>query len=639
MKKVIIGTLTLVLTIFLAGSSRAWANSGVIDPSNTGQYKAAFFDTGVVSDTTINFGKFTTESQYDITVSDTELRGYAWGSSVGWIVMNCADTTSGCSGTNGNFKVANNGGVLSGYAWGENTGWINFGPFTDTSISTVKIDTTTGNFEGTQGSAGYAWSQNYGWIIFDCGNANTCVNTNWRPTVTAPVSNGGHAIIPSQPQQTPVTPPTTPVTPPAQPQTPPTQQQSQTTPKTQTQNNTTPPSVPTTAPATGPTQPPPASGPTAPAQSQSAGNSSNSSSSSGSATTFSSQLLGISTTLAGASVAVLNAIQTATAMTLTALRTTTGATTATIVTTTGVVTSVAGGIAIAAIANPGSIAELAFLPLRLWTLLLVFLGFKKRNRPWGTVYDSVTKQPIDPAYVVLSDMNGNEVATSITDINGRYGFLVAPGTYKLSAGKTNYTFPSKKLAGSIGDELYTNLYFGETITITQVGEIIAKNIPLDQMNFDWNEFAKKEQHRLSYYRGSEVVISRISTFLFWFGGIIAIVALIASQNIYNWIIIVAYAVMFCVRHYSPQLKPQGSVSDASTGNPLPFAIVRIAGAGAGQEIAHKVTNQLGNYYCLLPNGEYRASIDRKNPDGSYTKIPIANPVSVKKGYLKENFKA
>ena len=89
--------------------------------------------------------------------------------------MNCSDTTSGCSTTNGNFKVINDGnGSLSGYAWGENTGWINFGPFSTPGISTVKIDTINGNLGGTLGNAGYAWSQNYGWIVFDCSNSSTC---------------------------------------------------------------------------------------------------------------------------------------------------------------------------------------------------------------------------------------------------------------------------------------------------------------------------------------------------------------------------------------------------------------------------------------------------------------------------------
>jgi hypothetical protein len=140
---------TLFAVVFFSSIAVA-SSTGTIDPNNVGDFFAQFLNTSVVSDVDINFGKFADEPQYNITVSDTALDGYAWGSSVGYIVMNCADTTSGCSATNGNFKVANDGqGNLSGYAWGEGTGWINFGPFTDPDISTVKIDSTTGNFEGS----------------------------------------------------------------------------------------------------------------------------------------------------------------------------------------------------------------------------------------------------------------------------------------------------------------------------------------------------------------------------------------------------------------------------------------------------------------------------------------------------------
>ena len=33
--------------------------------------------------------------------------GYAWGEATGYIVFSCEDTTSGCSGTNGNFIFTN----------------------------------------------------------------------------------------------------------------------------------------------------------------------------------------------------------------------------------------------------------------------------------------------------------------------------------------------------------------------------------------------------------------------------------------------------------------------------------------------------------------------------------------------------
>ena len=106
MKYVKRALLIVVLTLSAAVSVHASATLGTIDPRNVGNWKALFENAGLSSAPTLNFGKFTTQSAYNITVSNTELRGFAWGEGTGWIVTNCADTTSGCSGTNGNFKVA-----------------------------------------------------------------------------------------------------------------------------------------------------------------------------------------------------------------------------------------------------------------------------------------------------------------------------------------------------------------------------------------------------------------------------------------------------------------------------------------------------------------------------------------------------
>jgi hypothetical protein len=975
-RKIFLGTLVF-FAVFL-GSTAIAASLGVIDPLNAGNYKAAFLDSGVVSNTAINFGKFTTESAYNITVSDTQLRGYAWGSSVGWMVMNCADTTSGCVSANGSFKVANDGtGKLSGYAWGENTGWINFGPFTDTSISSVKIDTTTGNFGGTLGTAGYAWSQNYGWIVFDCTNTNTCVNTDWRPatgggtgggtsggggipsgptmnveasnvvcdtdtylphwgksgapaitastaatyvansnghchltagqyyqwghpgsvydpqqvygttpsfisfgptdatgstTLTIPLSNGtttyplrtvlqvpdipftypafqnndhpisaefycsndginydnidyitnpvagstyhcvsfnttstgvtvvtppsstvtitasaifcdtnsamphwgagggpditattaanfvansgGHcrfnsgvsfqwgdhtAVYPSGliygPAAAPyvtfgptdatgsttviapfnsLTPtyhmrelleppydpfsyeiygnnlhavgsefycdtdvqsyddydwilhpqkggsyycigfnqtgsiPTTPVVPPNNPDTP-----------TPPNNPSTPPSTPPSNPGTGtgtgtgpggngnggntggnggvvgPTQPPTGTTtepPNNPAQSTNEP---------GLIDTVVSSVGNIIAPIGSIISSIGNSIVNIASnlgSILSNVGTATGTAIAAVASAVGIISTIGAGLATLLIANPFALSELLLLPLRLWDLLLVFFGYKKRKHPWGTVYDSVTKQPIDPAYVVLMDLQGNEVSTSITDIDGRYGFSVPAGTYKIMANKTNYEFPSKKLFGKTSDELYDDLYFGEEVTTKEEGEVIIKNIPLDQLKFDWNEFAKKEQKRLSYYKHSELTIARISNFFFWLGFIFAAIALATSHTTYNGIIFVIYILLFIIRRNSKHFQPKGSVIDAFTNDPLPFAIVHVLSKATGQEVIHKVADRLGNYYCLVPNGTYQVVIDRKNPDASYTKIPVPEPVVVTKGYLKQEFK-
>lgn len=806
LKKFFIGSLLVIA--LLIGTAAMAATIGTIDPAGAGKYKAAFLDTSVVSDPAINFGKFTTQSQYNIKVSDTELRGYAWGSSVGYIVMNCADTTSGCSSTNGNFKVANNGGLLSGYAWGENTGWINFGPFTNPGVSTVKIG-SDGNFGGTSGTAGYAWSQNYGWIVFDCSNANTCVNTDWGSSVTPPTSGGGgisgggfppiDSTLPLAPGLPYDVPPGSTITVTAsnivcdstaamphwgnggavitattaasyvansnghcsfgsgqsyqwngqttetdngvpagtvtkQVAFGPTDQSGSTTvvipfystklqfliteivrpgfiPFTFTpshQNNSNPnsaefychtdglnydyadyvippapgahfycvsfnvPSHTTTTPPANPTNPSSPSnpglpgnggitGPEQPPAGSNPGGTSPTQPPTGAGTqpignptdtnepglfdngitlppSFVEAVNGIVGSIGTTISAIADSLKPLATGILTAARTDSGKTISHVTSGLGILLTIIASVGLLFLSNPISFADFLLMLLRLWNLILIFFGARKRHHPWGTVYDSVTKQPIDPAYVMLMDMEGNEVATSLTDIDGRYGFSVPPGTYKIVANKTNFEFPSKKLAGRTADELYTDLYFGETIVTKEEGEVIIKNIPMDQLNFDWNEFAKTEQKRLSYYKKSDLTLARLSSFFFWFGFTLSVISLIAEQSVYNKIVFVIYLAFFLIRQYAPQFQPKGSITDSVTDDPLPFAILRIQSLATGQEIMHKVADRLGSYYCLIPNGTYSVLIDKKNADASYTKVAVPGTVTVSEGYLKENFK-
>ena len=82
-------------------------------------------------------------------------------------------------------------------------------------------------------------------------------------------------------------------------------------------------------------------------------------------------------------------------------------------------------------------------------------------------------------------------------------------------------------------------------------------------------------------------------------------------------------------------RPRGIVSTLD-GTPLAFAIVRIMGE-TGFEILHKITDQSGHYYCLIPNGSYNVSIERKNSDQTYTKVMENKSIFITKGYLEESF--
>lgn len=307
-----------------------------------------------------------------------------------------------------------------------------------------------------------------------------------------------------------------------------------------------------------------------------------------------------------------------------------------IIITTGLIIGAYSGVISVAFANPISFSELFMLPMRLWSLILIAFGFKRRNRPWGTVYDSATKQPLDPAYVVLQDLNGNEVATSITDLDGRYGFLVPAGQYRMVASKTNYKFPSKKLNGRNRDELYEELYFNEIIEVSE-GAVITKNIPMDSIKFDWNEFAKKDQKLMKFFSRRELWIARISRILFTVGFLITIVATAISPVFYNILILSLYIILLIIKRTILKPRAFGYIRQKLTENPLSFAVMRVFFAGSDNEIMHKVADKTGKYYCLIPNGTYYTKIESKNPDESYSLVHVSDPIEVKKGFINRKF--
>ncbi len=586
--------------IFLQAS----ATDGTIDSV----YKYAKATDGVSGQ--FNFGT----TQGNVHVTDSGLTGYVWGERYGWI--NLQPTGYG---------VTNDGeGNLSGYAWGQNIGWINFYPIS--SGTRVVID-SSGIFSG------YAWSQYLGWIVFNCDTNNSCgsgtfkVATDWRPASvrnnpSSGSSGGGGGGI--------FTPPVTP--PPPAPDIPP---------------EPTPAPLPTPEPQPEPTVPPPAPPdvpqsppPTQPVQVGVINQISSffGGSSGGGVGIVSSLNEIVSGTVEQVKQSYEFAQQTVVVVAEQTKRVVESPTGSVVTKTVSTVGVVGGGIATASslFLNPLSFSEIFLIPFRLWGLMLAAFGLKRRLRPWGTVYDSVTKQPLDPAYVVLQDGQGNEVNTSITDLDGRYGFLLAPGTYTIVANKTNYTFPSKKLAGRSADELYSDLYFGEPITVIEAGSVLTKNIPLDPQNFDWNEFAKSQKQVSRFYSKRDLLRRRITDGAFSVGFAVALIAFFAAPHPYNIAIFTLYILLLLLRIFGTKRKVLSSVIEQSTNTPLAFAIIRIYLAGPNQELMHRVTDKFGKFYALVPPGDYYMTIEKKNTDETYTLVKTTSVFSVKNGVIEEH---
>ena len=615
----------IFLFVIISGACFSYASTtnGTIDNSNHSALLCKNDACTVTS--SINF---LTTNGAAVHITDTAVTGNAWSEDMGWINLN--PTNGGVTNTSA--------GILGGYAWGEVAGWINFKPTT----GGVTIN-NAGQF------VGFAWTQNYGWIKFNCGTSGACLETDWRKASVrssggSSGSGGGTTTPPTDPvvpPTDPVIPPTDPVIPPTDPVIPPTD-----------------PVIPPTDPVIPPTDPvipdDPGTGgetdplPTPPETAIDAikdiidtifnpGN--------GGSDTGDINNPGIVTDIATSISDIFNSpkaeeiknyIEDKKAAVSEAVNTPTGDATSKATTAAGVASGIYLSTTTALFVNPLAFADIFLIPLRLWGLLMVALGIRKRNLPWGTVYDSITKQPLDPAYVVLKDMNGNEVATSITDLDGRYGFLVPAGRYVMSAGKTNYSFPSKKLFGKTNDELYQDLYFSEVIELKE-GGVISKNIPMDPIKFDWNEFAKKDKKLMKFFSKRDIWISRIINLFFYLGFIITVVVLFASYSTYNLVIFCIYILMFVLKNTILKPRSYGRIKEKETDAPSSFAIMRVFANGTEREIVHKVADKTGKYFCLVPNGLYYTKIENKNDDESYSPALISPPIEVKNGYINKKF--
>lgn len=624
-------TFLLILAAFLlvgGFTSSAHAATGTID--TTSRY-SQFLDYDGNNDSVFDRINWKTTNGTPVTVSDTELTGYIWGETVGWINLN--PKNGGVTNTTG--------GILGGYAWGENTGWINFAP----TNGGVTIDTTTGEFSGD------AWSQNYGWITFSCPGANTCVITDWRP-------DGGNNGSSGSGGQVNGTNPVAPVyaacadgvdndqdglvdmndsgcssvsdnseynLPP------------DLSPAPDPETSSTPGDV-TPVPGDAPLNPLPGRPNGGPGANPDGGPSSPET-----PAVMPSVIDDIVNALEVPLAAVRQWVQPgggvgSRAPHLAWLESFVNGTVAQIPVFNDIsswILSTPLPLVLQVIGLVGIALTAPSVFMRVLNALLGFLGYKKRRRPWGVVYDAVTKQPLDPAYVTLLDASGKEVASAITDIDGRYSFLVAPGTYTLSAGKTHYTFPSKILFGRDRDELYSNLYFGQPFTINKEGEVIIENIPMDPEGVDWNEQAKREMTVFSFFSQRDRKLVKLFNVLFIIGLVASIFMTLVSPVLYNFIILAVYVVILIFEAIGYVPATTGHL--ARLGKPLAHAIVRVWTSDQTREVAHRVADERGRYYLLVHKGDYVITIDARNPDGSYERVMTSQVLKARKGVINKSF--
>lgn len=276
----------------------------------------------------------------------------------------------------------------------------------------------------------------------------------------------------------------------------------------------------------------------------------------------------------------------------------------------------------------GLLSLLLDLPLQLMRLVNLFmevLGFKQKPKPWGVLYDALTKQPVDPAIITLFKKEGEtyvEVETRIPDFQGRFGFLVDTGTYAIKVTRQNYSFPSKRLAGATTDGDRNNLYFGGDIAVENP-DLINVNIPLDPLNYDWNQ-----ENKPTSYKKHFIGLNLVKNIVFTIGIVLSAVIYIIKPTTFNLIVFLLYPITFIFGHVLVKRKKWGIVYDEETHETLPHVTVKAVKDITGHEITEGsvITDRLGRYYLILNEGTHYL-----NAEGSEKGIlATVGPISVGK---------
>ncbi|MDA8596729.1 hypothetical protein N9L26_00125 [Candidatus Pacebacteria bacterium] len=278
--------------------------------------------------------------------------------------------------------------------------------------------------------------------------------------------------------------------------------------------------------------------------------------------------------------------------------------------------------------TPFSVTRIGNLLAHSWHGAFGFLTLRKRRRPWGTVYDVKTKAPVDPAYVELFSESGAHVADAITDLDGRYGFVVEDGTYYMKVDKTNYTFPVSRLGARETDVIYSNIYYGDTFTSDGS---VAFDIPMEPLKFDWNQYEKLRTKQTRFFHQLDPFIVRFLDLLSWVGLGFIIWQFITIPNLLNLIWLVVFAVSFVSRFFVGKPILYGVLK--KNGYLLPNAIIKVY---SGEHvIAKKIADESGRYAVIIPPGSYRMTIEERTGEEQY-QVVYDNSVDASGGILNTN---
>ncbi len=257
--------------------------------------------------------------------------------------------------------------------------------------------------------------------------------------------------------------------------------------------------------------------------------------------------------------------------------------------------------------------------------LFGLLGRRKEERNWGTVFEKNTHLPIPTVKIVLTDMKGDELATTYSDREGRFGFLVEPGTYYFQVHKKDFTIVNDIK----DDDLYGSVYHGVPVTVAQ-DTVMITNIAMESLTQDWAVYGQRKAAQ--YHSAMTIVKKHFFVVLYYAGFLATAVITYFFPSLFNITMLTLYVAIFIYQTFFKK-KKYGEVTTAA-GAPIPFAVVSLHDAGTGTKEKFAVTDGAGRYYMLAEDGKY--TIRAKGQPVSGIAFDKQAHVTVRDGLVKED---
>ncbi len=229
---------------------------------------------------------------------------------------------------------------------------------------------------------------------------------------------------------------------------------------------------------------------------------------------------------------------------------------------------------------------------------------RRKQKSWGVVYNSYTKEPVDLATIRLVDVvTGRTMASQVTDFHGRYFMSANQGQFRLEVVKPGFAGFSEFLKEKDEDTKFANLYHGAAFYPPHDQFEINYNIPLDPI-VENKPLGKILRDNLW---------EKINYGLSFAGMAASLMSFVVTPSWYTFGFVCLHVGLFTIfyRFAHHKLPPVwGAVRELGTKSPVGRVVVRVFDSAYNKLVNTAVTDSTGRYAILVGPSTYYLSYEK-----------------------------